>query len=348
MTRPQIILLSIVLVLVVLVTFQQTGVFSEKKWFGKDNSDAGVSSGETGTGRGHSGAGQNWARPNPELADTMLTFADIQKLFANLDANQRQAYLNNEETFNQYIRQEASNLSVLAAARVNQVDKDENTAYLMQRSADNILRESYLTRLIAEKIPADFPTPEQVQQYYESNKEGFVLDERLHVWQIFFQIKNDMDKKAVAALQTQADKILKDIKNNKIDFADAAMQYSEHGASKVNGGYMGLIKVSELKPELSKALLSLPEDKLSQPIKSDTGIHLLKRGAKIAKQPVNLNQVQAQIRELLFKQARIQLRQAIYEQASKTYPIDLKDNKVEEWRLRLRTNLPGAGTGASE
>ncbi len=41
----------------------------------------------------------------------------------------------------------------------------------------------------------------------------------------------------------------------------------------------------------------------------------------------------------MLKQLNIQIRQAVFKQASITYPIDdLEDNKIEEWRLKLRTN----------
>jgi hypothetical protein len=35
------------------------------------------------------------------------------------------------------------------------------------------------------------------------------------------------------------------------------------------------------------------------------------------------------------KQARNQLRQAVYDQAAKTYPVELQDATLEEWRLKL-------------
>jgi len=40
----------------------------------------------------------------------------------------------------------------------------------------------------------------------------------------------------------------------------------------------------------------------------------------------------------MLKQLRIQIRQAVFKQASITYPVDLDDKNMEEWRLKLRTN----------
>ena len=103
---------------------------------------------------------------------------------------------------------------------------------------------------------------------------------------------------------------------------------------------MGLVKVAELKPELTQPLLNLPEGELSDPITSDTGIHLLKRGAIVPKQDVSFEQVKNQIHERLVQQARAQLRQAIYDQAGKTYPLELQDATIEEWRLKLVGGKP--------
>ena len=44
------------------------------------------------------------------------------------------------------------------------------------------------------------------------------------------------------------------------------------------------------------------------------------------------------ITELMLKQLNLQIRQAVFNQAIITYPVDLEDKKIEEWRLKLRTN----------
>jgi hypothetical protein len=43
----------------------------------------------------------------------------------------------------------------------------------------------------------------------------------------------------------------------------------------------------------------------------------------------------------MVKQARAQLQNAILGQARKSYPIEVNDKKVEELRLRMRTDLAG-------
>ena len=267
-----------------------------------------------------------------------LELSDLQKTLSVLDANQRKSVLADEKVFRAFVKQEADNVSILIAARANKVDQSEKTLILAQRGVDNIVRELYLNQLLTSKIPADFPTDKQVQEYYDKNKDNFVIEERVHTWQIFLPVKEDMSIKDIELLKKKAESIRNDLKKKKTDFVSAANKHSKHEASRLSGGYMGLIKISELKPEIKAAIKTLKQGDISKPIKTDDGIHILKRGAIVPKQDITLEQVKPKITELMLKQIRIQIRQAVFKQASITYPIDLDDKNMEEWRLKLRTN----------
>ena len=267
-----------------------------------------------------------------------LELSDLQKTLSVLNVNQRKSVLADEKVFSAFVKQEADNVSVLIAARANKVDQSGKTLILAQRGVDNIVRELYLNQLLTSKIPADFPTDKQVQDYYDKNKDNFVIEERVHTWQIFLPIKEDMSIKDIELLKKKAESITNDLKKKKTDFVSAANKHSKHEASRLSGGYMGLIKISELKPEIKAVIKKLKQGDISKPIKADDGIHILKRGAIVPKQEITLEQVKPKITELMLKQLRIQIRQAVFKQASITYPVDLNDKKMEEWRLKLRTN----------
>ncbi len=282
-----------------------------------------------------------WSKPakQQENKSPTVDFAYVQRVLANLNAQQRTGLIADENAFKQFIQNEADAQSMLSAAISNNLDKDQNTVFLMQRGAENILRETYLNKLIATKIPADFPNDQQVSDYYDQNKEKFVIGKRVHVWQIFLPIEKDIDKAGIEKVKKKARSIINDINKKKIDFATAANKYSAHEASRNNGGYMGLLKVAELLPGIEKPLLKLKEGHISDPVKTDAGVHIFKRGAILDQVPVSLASVEGQIKQLLIKQVRQQLRHAVFQQARTTYPVSLKDTQIEEWRLRLKTKL---------
>jgi parvulin-like peptidyl-prolyl isomerase len=277
----------------------------------------------------------------PNLSEALkanLELSDIQKTLSVLDENQRKQVLADEKIFSDFVKQEANNESVLIAARANKIDRSEKTLILAQRGVDNIVRELYLNQLLASKIPADFPTDEQVQEYYDKNKEKFVIEERIHVWQIFLPISEGTGKKEVELLKKRAESIINNLKKKKTDFAAAANKHSKHEASRLSGGYMGLISVSDMKPEVKDTIRALKQGNISKAVKTDNGIHILKRGDIVPRQDITFDQVKPKITELMMKQLKVQIRQAVFKQASVTYPIDLTDKKIEEWRLKLRTN----------
>lgn len=327
-------------VFISLFVANQAGAFSIRELLGLDDEDKQEQAAES-QNQQQAASRHNWGKPGGDAAAANIDLAELERVLANVDAKQRQVLLSDQAAFKQFVQQEANNLSVLTAARVNNVDKDANTAFLMQRSADNVMRESYLNKLIASKTPKDFPSEAQAREYFEKNKEKFVVPERVHVWQVFIKTTEQMIESDIAAAKKQAESISKNIRSGKVSFADAASQYSDHKQSKVSGGYMGLVKVSDLKPEISKPLLGLPEDRTSTPIKTETGFHVVKRGARVPALNVEFEQVSGQIRQLLLKQVRTQLRQAIYQQAGKTYPVILPEAQVEEWRTQLQSKAGG-------
>lgn len=333
-------LITILLLVVIAVILDLSGVTSLRKIIGMGELTSAAAEQDQ---KGESPAkddSSNWAKQDKKDTGVELQYQDVQQILANIDVDRRKSLLDKEDNFRNFIQQEEGNLSVLQAAKVNKVDQDQNTVFLMQIAADRVLRESYISKLMTEKFPAEFPTDDQIKEFYEKNKDKFVLEERVHIWQIFLKIDEGMDKAAITALEKTAADIATRIRQGKLDFIKAAFQYSENHPSRENGGDMGLIKVSDLRPEIAKPLMALKVGELSQPVRSDTGIHILKRGAVIPRQDVSLEQVRGQLIVALKKQAQAQFRKAIYEQAGKTYPVDIDDKKIEEWRLRLRTQTP--------
>ncbi len=254
-----------------------------------------------------------------------------------MNQQEREKVLADQELFKQVIESEANNRSTVSAAIANNLVEDRNVEFLMRRGAENIMREAYLNRLISSKLPKDFPSDEQVAEYFESNKGQFIVPERVHVWQIFFKKTDSSDKKETAELKKKADGIISDLNKGKKDYSNIALAQSEHEQSRALGGYMGLLKTSDLIPEIKEPILKLKEGEISKPIESQAGIHILKRGKILKPETLELPQVEQQIRQLLIKQANTQLRNAIFNQARKEYPQALSDNKLEEWRLRLKT-----------
>ena len=277
--------------------------------------------------------------PPSDTSEAKLDFTHLKQTVSVLEAEQRKILLAEEETFRNFVNNEAVNQSVLIAAKANNVHKDERTKILARRGVDNILREVYINQLIDAQIPQDYPNAEQLKEYYEQNEENFKLGERVHVWQIFLPITEDMKQKDIELIKKKAESIRNDILKSRMDFSAAVEQYSEHQPSKLDGGYMGLVNIGDLKPGVKDILANMKEGEISTPVLEDDGIHIMKLGSRLPTKNITLEQLEEQLKQVMVTKFKQQMRQAIYDQIGKQYPSSLKDEQVEEWRLKLRTSL---------
>ncbi|MCG8325622.1 MAG: peptidylprolyl isomerase [Thiotrichales bacterium] len=335
---------------VVLTGSQNAMAFSLLEWLGLRDDPAQQARPEATADSEQATAPANWAESSSETVvaaepaaavsgNDAVSFDDIKLIIANLNQDQRDKLLSDEAAFSSFIRQQAANQSVLAAAYANRLEQEPLTRMLMQKTAQSTLREIYIKRLISKELPADFPNEEQARVFYENNSDKFGLPERVHLWQIFLPFDKDGDAKHRDAIKKQAVDLKKRIDGKKISFEQAATEHSRHIPSRHAGGYMGLIKLTDIKPEISTTVLELQEGKLSQPLLSDDGYHLIRRGTRIAASVLSFEQVRNRINQALRQEAEKRLRQAIYDQAGKTYDRRPDDKRIEEWRLKLRTNL---------
>lgn len=290
------------------------------------------------------------AEPEPdqtaqEQQPAELDLDYLEQVLTNANIDQRQQLLEDSELFRRFVEQEATNRSLRAAAMANGVHKNDNVRFLMDRAGNNVLREIYMNRLMQDQFPADFPSEEQLRQFYEANPDQFSTRPRIQVWQVFLEVPADAGPGQDGEIEQQARGLLEQIRKNKLDFARAAVEHSAHEASRRNDGYMGLVETSQLKPAIAEALKDQKQGELGI-VRSEDGWHILKKGRTLEAELLPLDEVRQEARRLLIDQARQQFRQAVIEEARKTYSFMPGDNRIEQWRLELKTAIHGSESNA--
>jgi peptidyl-prolyl cis-trans isomerase D len=120
---------------------------------------------------------------------------------------------------------------------------------------------------------AEVPEPE-LRALYEEKKEGFKEPamRRIRVIEIEKKASPADDEDAAARL---AD-IRAEIAGGSIDFATAAEENSDDGATASKGGDLGFIKQGSMDPEFDRVAFSLRPGEISEPFKSARGWHIVK------------------------------------------------------------------------
>ena len=281
----------------------------------------------------------NWVETSLENIglEQVLNFEHISLLVTNMNTNEREKILSDQQLFKQVIENEANNRSAIIAAVNNQLNEHPNVKFMMKRNAENMLLEFYLNLLVKRKLPQEFPSNEEMIAYYESNKETqFTFPLRARIWQIFLSKPKDVSEEEALAIQRRAEEIISKIEKGINDFTNIAVSQSEHEQSRNRGGYMGVLDVDGLLPEIKEYILQSKIGEISDPIETDSGLHILKRGLILAEETLTFEQAEEKVRRMLIKQSGMQLRNIIFAQARENYPQQISEKKVEEWWLKLK------------
>jgi peptidyl-prolyl cis-trans isomerase C len=186
-------------------------------------------------------------------------------------------------------------------ARSSGQDLSNQEAYEQALKQNNIteeelredIRDNLPVQKVQEKVSGNAePTDEEIQKYYEQNKEAqYTTPEQVCVRHILF----NKDQKQ------KAEDVKKQLEDGG-DFAKLAKQYSQDPGSAENGGDLGCFGKGETVPSFEEAAFGARVGEILGPVKTEFGYHILEVTEKKPKQTRPLSEVEPQIRSQLASQ----------------------------------------------
>ncbi|MCB4791119.1 MAG: peptidylprolyl isomerase [Elusimicrobia bacterium] len=139
-----------------------------------------------------------------------------------------------------------------------------------------------------------------------------------------------VDKNATLKVKTDMLKKIKDIKkkiDTGADFSDMAKQHSEDTGSVSRGGDLGYFAKGDMVPEFEKVAFSLDVGKVSEPVLTDFGYHIIKVEEKKAATKLSFPEVKNDLEQYLYqKNAQKDYEKWVKELKSKA---SIKLNEIE-------------------
>lgn len=138
-------------------------------------------------------------------------------------------------------------------------------------------------------------TPKQIYEYYIEHKRNFQTDDRLRLQLLF--IKNDKRSKDIISeitgeLAKNPEKVPKET------FNDLVKKYSV-GINVANGGDVGWIDKSKVRPEFADALEKTSVGRVVGPVKTDEGFYFIRYADEEKSETVTFNDLQDKIKSRL-------------------------------------------------
>jgi parvulin-like peptidyl-prolyl isomerase len=130
------------------------------------------------------------------------------------------------------------------------------------------------TRYINDILGYMQPTTAELQAYFEANREKYATPE-VKARHILVSVDQNASEEQVAQAQKKIEEIKKQL-NAGADFAELAKQYSDDKSNSENGGDLGWFGKGVMVKEFEDAAFALDIGKVSAPVRTRFGFHLIK------------------------------------------------------------------------
>jgi len=155
-----------------------------------------------------------------------------------------------------------------------------------------------LLRVVDREVRGNLMVSEtELQRYYLQHQSQFLLPEEYLISQILIVPSSDEDR---AAARAKAAAIYAELKQG-ADFADLALRRSD-GPEASRGGALGYVRQGELLPPIERALATLETGKVTEPIETPQGLHIIRLEEKNPPQFRPFAEVKMEIQGLVYRQ----------------------------------------------
>jgi peptidyl-prolyl cis-trans isomerase SurA len=141
-------------------------------------------------------------------------------------------------------------------------------------------------------------TPKEIYDYYTTNKKEFSKEPRVHLQLLMLSF----DGRYKTNLDEKIEEIEKESASGNENIFKTLVVMNSEGPESENGGDLGWIEESKLRPEFAKALKGVSVGKITAPIKMSEGIYFLRLAGKKDQEVRKFSEVEQDIKEKIKKQ----------------------------------------------
>ncbi|WP_454629723.1 peptidylprolyl isomerase [Bradyrhizobium cenepequi] len=262
-----------------------------------------------------SGAGEDVIA---RVGNTNISADQIRAYVASLGPRERAAFGQDPGLLSQAVRLMLANRLVLQEVAAKKWDQQAAVAEQLDRVRENAVVELYLQTVSAP--PASFPSEDDLQKVYDANRASFLMPRQFELAQIFVAVAKDADKAAEDKAKKAVEDLQRRLKAPGADFAALANETNDAKNDAKNGGELGWVAESQIRPEIRTQVMALAKNAVAEPIKLDDGWHII----RLIDTKAAYTRTLPEVRELLIQQMRNEraavLRRAYIAELLKQHP----------------------------
>ena len=220
------------------------------------------------------------------VAGNEITNNDLNEIIARYPEQQRM-YMDNEQGRKQLLEQTIAFELFGKLGEEIELNKTDEYKKTVEKLAKEILIQMTINKVLSEVTITD----DEVKKFYDENKAQFVEPATARA------------KHILVAEESEAANIKAEIESGDLSFEDAAKKYSTC-PSKEQGGDLGNFGKGMMVPEFENAAFNAEIGKVTEPVKTQFGYHLILVEDKTEAKEKNFEDVKEQVTQQLIQQAQ--------------------------------------------
>jgi peptidyl-prolyl cis-trans isomerase C len=207
-----------------------------------------------------------------KIGDEEITMKDFDRIIRYYEA-EKQELMKTNPMYKATILQRIVQGKVLARiAREQGFDKKPHIQEQVEMLTNDFLAMQYLQQEIGGNIEV---TEDDMQLYYKTHEEEFVMPERVRAGHILIRVAKTDDEEKKKRARAKAENILKSIKGGE-DFGKLATEFSDDKGSRDKGGDLGFFPRGKTVPAFDRAAFELQAGDVSDIVETKYGYHIIK------------------------------------------------------------------------
>jgi parvulin-like peptidyl-prolyl isomerase len=257
--------------------------------------------------------------------------SEISPYLSSLRPAERTALAQNKEELARFVRAILLREAVLAEASSAGWEKKPEVVAALARTRDQFLVESYLVEV--SKVPADYPSEEEIKKTYEAEKDKLTLPRRYELSQIYIA-----GQPGDAATKKKADDLAGQLKGRPDDFGRLARENSNEQASAPRDGKIGWLPEDKIAPEIRQAISGLSKSQITAAVAGRDGYHIVRVDDLRPAGPATFDEVRNELAGLLRERRAALNREAHMAALLERQPVSVNEIALDALAATPATN----------
>ncbi|HEY5380505.1 MAG TPA: peptidylprolyl isomerase [Pseudolabrys sp.] len=189
-------------------------------------------------------------------------------------------------------------------------------------------RKKLMMEDLLQSVAKDSMTDAAMHKVYDDAVGKLPEEQEVHARHILFRAPAG-DEKAAKAAEDKAKAVEARLKKGE-DFAKIASELTEDPSGKANGGDLGYFTKEQMVPEFANVAFGLDKGKVSAPVKTQFGWHVIKVEDKRTKPKPKFDEVKPQIEQYVVRKAQADLITKLRAEAKIEKNYKVEEPKAEE------------------